>query len=179
MVIVIMTTVAWLKADARQPPPPAGPGGVAELRHGKKYLGLAVACVIVGPGIMIAAFLMGTGWTTFDVVGFATAALTFGILGTWMVLDAVKTRVTISPEGVRAVTPLGGDRSLKWSDIQSVGYNPFGPWLLLRGRDVPPVRVHRHLLGSEQFLRRLRTEVRRGAFQGLARLLAPPSKDAA
>jgi hypothetical protein len=179
MVIAIMTTLAWLHADARKPPPSTAPGGVVELRHGKKYLILAVACLVIGPGMMIAAFLTGAGWTTFDMVGFAVLTVTFAIAGTWMVLDALKTRVTISSDGVRAVTPFGGERWLKWNEIQTVGYNPFGPWLLLRGSGRPPIRVHRHLLGSGLFLRRLRAELGPGAFRGFARLLAPTSKDAA
>jgi len=178
MVIVIVGMVEWLKADARKPPS-ITPAGVLELRHGNKYRALAVACLIVGPGMMIAALLIGSGWSRSDVTGFAILTVMFAIFGIWMVLDAFRTRVIVSPDGVRALTPFGGDRSIEWVEIERVGYNPFGPWLLLRGSGKAPVRVHRNLLGSQQFLRRLRSEVRAGAFRGPARLLASGPKDAA
>ncbi|HEV2751245.1 MAG TPA: PH domain-containing protein [Gemmatimonadales bacterium] len=177
--IVILTIVSWLQADARRPPPATSPDGSVELRHGTRYLILAVACLLVGPAIMMAPVLVATGWTSYDIVAFVVLALAFASFGIWMVLDARKTRVVLSSEGVRASTPFGGERFLKWSDIQTVGYNLFGPWLVLKGSGLAPIRVHRRLVGSGFFLQRLRAQVRPDAFRGLARLFLPLSKDAA
>src|SRR2546422_898305 len=102
--IVTTATLRWLRTEAQRPPLER-PDGSLELHHGRKYLVLAVACSAVGP------FTFATEWSAVaSSIGGLLLVGALTLLGLWMLLDALMTRVVLSAQGVMARTPLGGNR---------------------------------------------------------------------
>ena len=170
-VAVVLAVGIWLKGDTYVPVPDRATG-VIELRHGRRYLTVAITCLLVGPTIVIQAYKSDGPWTSIEVVGFILLLISMVTGPFWMIIDAVRTRVLVSKEQIEEVTPLSGRRSVRWNEIREVRYNLFGQWIRIDGTRGGPVRVHVRLRGFPFLLQRLQSEpglITR--FRGLARLL--------
>jgi len=178
-VLVTTSLVAWLRTEERKSPRVDPSDGSLELRHGRKYLFITVGSTLFAVSAILLVLSMGRVSGLANILGLVGFLIAFLIGGTWMALDAVKTRVVVSSQGVLAITPLGGERRLKWSEIRSVSYNPWAGWLTLRGDRQRPVRVNRHLVGTDSLIKRLRENLGTGVFRGLAQALAHVGEDAA
>jgi hypothetical protein len=154
--LAVLTLAAWVRADKA-----AGvvlPGGAVELRHGKRYLIVGIACLIFWPMALLYVLSRGASWTQFDVLAFIVVFLAFALYAIWMVLDAVNTRVLVSQDQIEAITPLGRHRWVKWNEIRTIRYNLFAQCLVLTGGDQGLVRVHVRLRGFRFLLQRLHAE---------------------
>ena len=179
MAVAIVATFAWLQGEAHQPPPKPQANGEVELRHRSRYLALSIACAVLGPGVMIfVTFQVGLSRSS-DLIPFLLLVVALGLGGPWMLVDALRTRVRISPEGLRASSAFYRGRFLRWADIERVSYNHLCSCFVLRTANAPPIRVNRNLPGIALVLRRLREHVPSTAYSRIARHLAGVRKDAA
>ena len=169
-VVLVLAIARWLRNEPHQPPPATSPDGIVELRHGQKYLILAIACVLLGPILFIALAVSNREDVTGSIWFPIMIAIVF-FIGAWMFLDALRTRVALHANGVRASTPLGRTRYLEWNEIRSISWNPFAGWLGLRAEGKPSIRLSDNLRGRDALLERLRREVGDNAFRGAAKLL--------
>jgi len=177
--LLIVGVVHWLQTEQRKRPRLESADGSFELRHGWKYLCVAVVSSALAAGSMPVVALSGLVSGLADTIGIVAMFLVLTAVGVWMVADAVKTRVIVSAGGVTAVTPLGGTRFLKWTDIDAVSYNPWAGWLLLESPGRPSIRVGRHLRGTDALIQRLREQVGSDVFHGFAQFLHEEGGDAA
>ena len=107
-VILTNSLVWWMHTEARKSPHIRTPDGSLQLRHGTKYLAIAIGCLIVGPGSCLLVLLKGLVSGLDNVLGLIAVIIAFFVMSLWMILDAIKTRVTSSSDGIVAFTPLGG-----------------------------------------------------------------------
>jgi len=177
----VLTTliVLWLQSEQRRSPRVDAGDGSFELRHGGKYRWIAVTSLVLVPGSFLVVALTGDVSGSANVLGFAALFVILTLIALWMVVDAFKTRVVVNSDGITVRTPVGGVRSLKWTEIRTISYNPWAGWLSLKSEGHPTIRFQRHLLGADALITRLREETGAETFRGFARLLVSVGKDAA
>ena len=177
--LLVVAMVAWLQSEARSSLPVVSPSGDLELRHGRRYLGLSIGCALGGPALLLLVLWEAPPPTGFDWLPFVLMVLLLAFMGPWMLVDAVRSRVRVSGDGVAAASAFYANRFLRWSQIDRVGYNFFCSCFVLRASGVPPIRVSRYLLGIDGLLQHLRAKVSPDRYTAFARRMAAVKKDAA
>ena len=178
-VLVTTSVVAWIGTEERKNPRVNPSDGSVELRHGRKFLIVSLGSTLTAVVGCLLVLSLGAVTGLANVLGLVAVLIAILLCGSWMVLDDLNTRVLLSSQGVKAITPLGGERHLKWTEINAVTYNPWAGWITLKGTGHPSIRVNRYLVGSDSLIKRLRDNVGISVFHGLAQVLAHVGQDAA
>jgi len=174
VIIVIATAAvsAWLRNEARDHTSQSALGEDLEFRYGPRLTAMSILVGVVAPvGVLWLALHFGFKEPG-DPYYFAAILAFFVIGGGWMLLEAVRTRVVISPSGIRCTTGFRKAVTISWAEVQSVSYNPLCAWLTIQTVSGSRVHIGRYLKGARQLAEALRqrlpTAVHRGALRYLA-----------
>lgn len=77
----------------------------------------------------------------------------FGMLGTYILADALRAHYRVDDQGIDYRTLLSGSGRMSWADIRRVSYSPSAKWLRLEKHTGETVRLSVMLIGLPEFAR--------------------------
>jgi hypothetical protein len=94
-----------------------------------------------------------------------------------MVWEAGRLFVLVTPEGLEGRSPWHGIRTIRWDDLESVGYSSLNAWFAFRGPEGRTIRVFGFVAGMTNLLQMVEDRVPAAALKpartGYARLGRP------
>jgi hypothetical protein len=154
---------AWLSARWPEKAPPFDPGvGGQVLRYGWTFRALSLVCfaLLGGPSLLVAdSFVVGVVCDPTRLrepagVLVAVPVLIFA-LAAYLVLEAFRVRIAVTPAGVISSSPWRRRRAIRWVDVTAVSYSDLFDWLTITGRHGEKIRAHRYLQGLPWLARAL------------------------
>ena len=158
VLIVVSLVTSWVRRVTRQPARPSTDGS-RTLVFGKRYLAMGLIAFLGGTGIVLWAAIKFGFSSPGDLFPFGVTLAIFLLGGGWMSLDALRTRVRISQEGITSVLPFRKPKSMTWQQIERVDYNFLCSWLVLYAPGKPRIRVSRYMVGFYDLIQALRDHI--------------------
>ncbi len=149
--VITAFVLSWLFRQARKPVP-AQPDGTVLVTYGKGMLAIGLACGVLMPvGLVFFAFRVGFKRPD-DVYYWAGMTAFFLLVGCWLLLEALKRRIVVSPSGVLAHSPWGQPKSIAWADVAQLGFSAIGGSVSITNRSKVTVRASLMMNGIGQLI---------------------------
>jgi hypothetical protein len=154
---------AWLAAWWPEKPPPFDPGvGGQVLRYGWGFRAFSLVCfALLGePSLLIAysfvVSVMREPERLCEPAGVLVAVPVLILaLAVYLVLEAFRVRIAVTPAGVIGSSPWRRRRAIRWVDVAAVSYSDLFDWVTITGRHGEKIRAHRYLQGLPWLARAL------------------------
>lgn len=156
-----MTVIMGWLAKSRQK---AGADTGSVLKHPRSTLIIGLVCGGFFLALAVVSHLFpgkdGSLWISLFFLGFS-------LLGSVIIVEYVRVRHNLEPQGMRFQPLFRAPGTLLWSDVSSIRYSPSAKWFRIETRRGQVIRVSAMLTGLPAFAQ--------AALQGIS----PPSMDAA
>jgi hypothetical protein len=90
---------------------------------------------------------------------FLGALFLFVALGAYLVAEAFRVRIEVTPAGVVCHSPWRKRRAIPWAEVASVSYSHSCNWLVITGQDGRKIRAHVFLSGLPWLARAVQTHL--------------------
>ena len=124
---------------------------LAVLRYGVAWRTAALVLALA-PALVAVYAIWAFLWRTPQTLHLAGIAfLTFSVLGGLLLIEVTRVQIVVTDEGLTRFSPWSGTLTLKWIDVESVGYSAINRWFVVAGQG-QTIRVSRYLGGIETFV---------------------------
>lgn len=154
--VVVAILIAFMQRLSRRPAALSQDGTSVILKPSWVGIAMGGIALAIGIGAGCLPLLVETKASERPLI-VGVGAL-FGGLGAILVNDA-RGRVQLMSDRIEAFSPWRGKRTLKWSEVISVGYSPINRWFILKGAATGTIRVSAMYVGVSTFVERLRANV--------------------
>jgi hypothetical protein len=144
-------SLLWLLLAFTKRRSPELPGLVAVLRYGT-LLRMGGLMIALAQQTVMIYFIVRIQWRTDTIL--AVAGLSFllaSVVAGLPLIEMARVQIALAEDSITHYSPWTGTRTLRWSEVDSVGYSVANRWFVLSSGE-RTIRVSRHLDGIAAFV---------------------------
>ncbi|MBI3821782.1 MAG: hypothetical protein HY289_03775 [Planctomycetes bacterium] len=148
----------WVVLAFRGPRKVETPNVLGVLRYGAGIRMLALGLALLQPLIVVYVVWVFP-WRTERALHLAGVSfLTFGVIAGLLLIESTRVQVVVTDEGLTRYSPWTGPLTLKWIEVERVGYSSVNRWFIVEGAG-RTIRASRHLADIRVFADAVRRHV--------------------